>query len=108
MKNRGDGKFSIDGFKKWMSENGGLAPAKAFEHQEPLDEHIGQWAGSRLSTKKLAAKIEVVSGEAKDIIMDFASDGGTIMEAEEDKFLIEVDSGRFYLPRHCIKRAENS
>ena len=104
MKNNGSGKFSIDGFKQWISENGGLESVEPFKFQEPKDKHIGQFVEAKTSTKKIAARMEAVEGEAKDLIMDFANDGGTILEVEDDKFLIEVDSGKFYLPRHCVKK----
>ena len=99
-------KYTVDGFKKWISEHGGLSSADDVR-VTPKDKHVGLVVERKMPAKKIAARLEAVSGDFKDLMLDFLSDGGTIVEVEDEKFLIEVESGRFYRPRHCVRRVES-
>ncbi len=91
-----------------MKENGGLEPSEFLKRPAPVKENlVGFLVYPRASIRKLAHRFEMVEGDIKDIMLDFKSDGGTILEVEDDRFLIEVSSGKFYLPKHCVKKADS-
>lgn len=95
-------KFSLDDFKKWME-------SQKDDHEEPkqprkVSELIGIQVESKVSERKLIAKMVVEDGEPDDIALDFINEGGTIVDVNGRNFLIEVESGTFYIERHCIRR----
>ena len=92
--------FSPEVFKKWMEQN----------EKENIDKKnnslIGVEVESKLGAKRLATHIEIKEGESVELAKDFCEQGGTIYDVRGRDFLIEVDSGFFYIPRFFVKRAK--
>ena len=45
------------------------------------------------------------SGNLNELAMDFVNNNGIISNIDGKVFLIEVDSGEFYIERHYVRRA---
>lgn len=95
--------FSFDDFKKWMDEH----EEEDRVHQPYQFENnlLGLKVESKISSKKLASKIIAEEGELEDLVFDFKKNGGEITEVNGKDFLIEVNSGKFYLSRYYVRKA---
>ena len=91
-------KFSLDNFKKWMEQQ---------EPQEELAEatpdEIGCGVQAKIGLKKLLAKMTIEEGCLEDVGQEFLENGGTIAKADEDQFVIEVDSGSFSIHKMYVE-----
>tara|TARA_Y100000034_G_scaffold3535_1_gene4280 strand:- start:7202 stop:7489 length:288 start_codon:yes stop_codon:yes gene_type:complete len=94
-----DNNFSLYDFKKWMDNQ------KDEQSPRPRSKFIGTWVESKLRAKKLVIKIDAQEGEPKDLVEDFMESGGRIIDVDGLSFLVEVESGNFYVPRLFVKRA---
>lgn len=92
--------FSLDDFKKWMRTQDEFAPL-----DRPSIKHdpIGTCVESRVSIERLAEVIEADSGNVDMLVAEFHKEGGTIIDVEGKKMLVEVSSGTFYIPRHLLR-----
>jgi len=95
-------KFSLDDFKKWME-------SQKDDHDEQTQlkrasDLIGVQVESKVSERKLISRMVPEDGEAEDLALDFLAEGGVITDVNGKDFLIEVESGTFYIPQHCIRR----
>jgi hypothetical protein len=95
-------KFSLDDFKKWMESQ------KDDHTEQPQPKRasdlIGVQVESKVSERKLIARMVPEDGEAEDLALDFLTEGGVIADVNGKDFLIEVESGTFYITRHCVRR----
>lgn len=91
--------FSPDDFKRWMEQNG-----KQEIKQQRVNNLIGLTVESKISAKRLAVHIKPKDGELHELVLDFRDRGGIIYDVEGKNFLVEVDSGFFYIPRFFVKR----
>jgi hypothetical protein len=73
------------------------------DRHDETEELVGKFVKARAPENKLLEKIECDSDDPLSIIEEFLRDGGTVLEVQGRKFLIEVDSGSFLLPRFCVK-----
>jgi hypothetical protein len=94
-------KFSLDDFKKWMKEHPSNQPCL----DKPKNPLIGIQVESKISEKRLLVKIEEQSGDLNKIVQEFIDNGGIIVESEDKRFCIKVDSGTFYIHRAYVTRA---
>ena len=94
--------FSPEDFKKWMEQND-----KEEAKKQKQNNLIGLTVETKLSAKRLAANIEPKDGNLHELVADFHKFGGTIYDVEGKNFLIEVDSGFFYIPRFLVKRTKD-
>ena len=91
--------FSPEDFKKWMEQN-----EKNEDKKQKVNSLIGLAVESKLSAKRLAVHIKPKDGELKELVVDFKERGGTIYDIDGRNFLIEVNSGFFYIPRFFVKK----
>lgn len=96
--------FNLDDFKRWMrkTEEKTLDEGEIFERKSKL---IGIEVESKIEEDRLLAKIEVEDGYPEELAFEFSENGGTISEVEGKKFLIEVDSGSFFIHRALVTRS---
>lgn len=91
--------FCLQDFKKWMDN----------QNDQPKSRHahlIGLHVESKLSIKRLVNKITPDEGDVAELAKEFKSDGGVILEVDEDyNLLIEVESGTFIIPRYFVRKA---
>jgi hypothetical protein len=92
------GFFNIQDFKNWMKYNGGTSFNLSQRKTEGVE------VEPRVPLRRIISKMEPESGEAIEMAKDFRESGGRIVEADVDMFLIEVASGKFYIPRNCVRR----
>jgi len=89
--------FSLDDFKKWMED----------QDDEKLrmetEQEVGSEVQSKINLKKLMNRIEAEEGNEEELSKEFIDDGGTVLESIDNKFLIEVSSGSFYLHRKYVE-----
>lgn len=84
-----------DEFKKWIKNQDKIKCEKS--------NLVGSFVESRYSEKKIARLISLESGKAGRVVREFLDNGGKIKAIEGNEYLIEVDSGSFYLnKRHII------
>ena len=96
--------FSIEEFKKWMQvQNKESAPR--FVRPKAKEDVIGLTVESKLSALKLTEKIQPIEGNTHVLAKDFRHNSGIIREAVGHTFLIEVNSGKFYIPRCFVRKA---
>lgn len=95
--------FSLYEFKEWISKQDEVK--NFFENsnsEEILHEFVNKHAVPKVSKQKFEKKVET-DDNLECIIDDFYEEGGTILEVENEKLFIEVNSGMFCIPRFCVK-----
>lgn len=102
--------FCLEEFEDWLLKQDEQIPMdfnleKIIENKnKQLQEDLsGFEVKAKVSREKIDEKIEVVDGDQEDLIEDLLEFGGTILEDKGKQFLIEVDSGSFYLSKFCLK-----
>ena len=95
-----DKNFSLDNFKKWMRKHND--EPKMGRSYNPL---IGVSVESKINARKLCDKIQAEEGDIENLSEDFANNGGRIKEVDDKHFLIEVDTGSFYILRNYVRRS---
>lgn len=93
--------FDFGDFKKWVKRFEESSSTKFNKSKSPL---IGKRVKSRIKTSKLVEAIEPEEGEIDDLILDFKESGGLISDINGEHFLIQVESGNFYIPRKYTKK----
>lgn len=93
--------FSLYDFKKWMGHNGverfGMAGRRKSEGAE---------VEPRLPLKRFANKMEADEGDIVEMAHEFRDNGGLVIEANGDTFMIKVANGTFRIPRSCVRRKD--
>jgi hypothetical protein len=91
--------FSVDDFKKWMSDQSG------FSIEVPRgSRYVGLEVEPNIPKRKLGPKICVREGTLSELVEDFVKKGGKVIEIDGMHLVVEVDSGSFSIPQHCIRR----
>ena len=89
-------RFSLESFKKWMSQ------------QKPMDNKVNRLIGlkveSKIGAKRVAKHVLSCDGDLREVCEDFKKNGGLISEIEGTNFFIEVSSGTFKIPRCFVKK----
>ena len=93
--------FDFDEFKKWM--DGQENPSDHMDKPQKRD-LIGTKVEAKVNNRKFAEKMEPESGVLAELSLDFRKNGGEIIGVEDNRFLIEVDSGSFYVLKHHVKK----
>lgn len=83
-----------DEFKKWIKNQDRIKCEKS--------NLVGSFVESRHPGKKIARLINLECGKAGKVIREFLDNGGKIKAIEGNDYLIEVDSGSFYLNKRDI------
>lgn len=96
MSNR---RFSLDDFKKWMRTQDDNTP------RMERNAFIGLNVVPKVNTKRLIEQMTPEMGDPHELAREFKEDGGIVVETKGRSFLIEVDSGSFYIPRNYVKRS---
>jgi hypothetical protein len=95
MTNKNEPDFSLNDFRKWMSN-------QKFESSKK-PKLRGAIVESRLGLKKLVTKMDVDQGDLYEMAKDFKRRGGTILECDGDNILlVEVNSGTFRIPKFFV------
>lgn len=99
-------KFSMDEFKKFFADQDQNKSVENFFEFSTDDSKKSKFDGctaySRVSSRKLLEKIEVIEGDAKSIVKDFLENGGSIVDTNLSNLCIETDLGKFEIPRFCV------
>lgn len=94
-----DGPFSLNDFKKWMSEQ----KENLFKRTSKASDLVGHVVESKLSLKKLITKMDPDQGYLQEMAKEFRQHGGTILEIEQNNLLVEVRSGTFRIPKFFVR-----
>jgi len=97
--------INLDDFKKWIEKESFNENIDQEKPDMMNENFIGKEVISSINYKKLKSKAEVYEGYTKEVCLDFFENGGTIIEVEEDTFLIEVESGQLYLNKSYVEEA---
>jgi hypothetical protein len=87
--------FNPEDFKRWMKKHD-------CEHEEDGASVVGSFVEPKYCGKKTARQITLESGKASRVIREFIQQGGIIKEADGDEYLVEVQSGSFYINKKNV------
>lgn len=87
--------FNLSDFKKWIN---GHHDAKKSE-----EELIGCHVKARPGVENLDEKIQVEYGDESEILKQFFESGGTVLERDGNKLLVDVDAGSFVCHKRFLK-----
>ena len=90
--------FNLGDFRKWMQNQ----DLESVEMNKPSLNGLA--VESKVSPKHLLTQIKPEEGDAKELVKNFIENGGTVRGIDGMKFLIEVESGSFYVNRRYVKR----
>jgi hypothetical protein len=93
--------FSFDDFKKWIEKQD---PDEA-QMEKKHYRYSGTTVESKVSVRKIVSKMEENEGDGYEVARDFFENGGVIVESEDKRFLIEVNSGSFYIHRMYVSKS---
>jgi len=96
--------LSLKDFKNWFAEQKDMSEFFNIgkEPEDPNEKFIGKKVRPKVSEGKLMDKI-VTDDDPEELVLEFLSDGGTILEVDGKMVYIETASGQFKLPRFCVK-----
>lgn len=99
--NKKNNQFLLENFKKWMA-------GQASEHIDDCTKckrsFVGLTVESKIEADHLIKKINVEDGIPEEIIEDFIENGGQVVDVDSKNFLIEVESGSFYVHRCYVRK----
>jgi len=96
--------LSVNDFKNWLSEQKDMSDFfVGARPEDPNEKYIGKGVHSKVSSKKLLEKIETECTDAEQLVCEFTTTGGSVLNVEPKRVLIKTESGEFYLPRFCVK-----
>jgi hypothetical protein len=84
-----------DNFKKWMKSQDDFK----IKIEQSL---IGLNVETKFSAKRLSKKVTIENGKLSKVLREFVDNGGILKEINEDDYLIEVDSGSFYINKKYV------
>jgi len=97
-----DPDFSLDDFKRWMKNKD--TEENTEDRMRRQSNLIGISVESKIDEDRIQVKMEVVEGDLEDLSMDFYENGGVISDIDGKRFLIEVDSGSFFIHKAFVRR----
>jgi hypothetical protein len=92
-------KFSLDDFKHWMKNQN-----EYVYKMSKSNVLIGIMVESKFASMRLKNKIFPEDGDLCELAKDFKDGGGKIIHVDGKSFLIEVNSGTFYIPRQYVRK----
>lgn len=99
-----ENKFSLENFKKWMKNQEPSSDQMSGHIRRPKP-FVGTTVESKIDAERLAGKINPEEGVPEDLVESFLESGGTIINVDAKNFLIEVDTGSFYIHRCYVRRS---
>lgn len=84
--------LNADDFKKWIKTH---ESDNAFERSNL----VGMKVEAKFCGKKIARSIVLENGRAGRVVREFVQNGGLIKSVDGDEYLVEVESGSFYINR---------
>jgi vacuolar-type H+-ATPase subunit E/Vma4 len=91
--------LNLNDFKKWIET----------QEEKPIKMNVPDLSGlaveSKVSERRLLEEITPEEGTSEELAEEFKHNGGTVVRMESKEFLIEVDSGSFYIHRKFVRRA---
>jgi hypothetical protein len=96
--------LSLKDFKNWFAEQKDMSEFFNIgkEPEDPNAKFIGKKVRPKVSESKLMDRI-VTDDDPEELVVEFMSEGGKILEIEGKMVYIETSSGQFQLPRFCVK-----
>lgn len=106
--NKGEPSFSLHEFRSWLAKQGQFKMRKKKVKNAMHESMIGKMVESRLGVKRLEQKIaENNETDIADILADqFKEFGGKIVEVTELMATVEVEGGKFVIPKIYTKDVE--
>lgn len=100
--------FSLHEFRSWLAKQGQFKMRKKKVKNDVNENMVGKTVEPRLGVKRLEQKIaENNKTEIADILAEqFKNGGGKIVDVSELNVTIEVDGGKFLLPKIYTKNLE--
>lgn len=87
--------FNPDDFKRWMKK-----------HDDDTEEVganvVGSFVEPKYCGKKTARQITLEAGRAGKVVREFVQQGGVIKQVDGDEYLVEVQSGSFYINKKNV------
>lgn len=98
--------FSLHEFKNWISQQDDLS--NFFDLGARLEDDtpnaiIGSQVHAKVGRKKLLERIEEEDGNPRTLVEDLVDGGGVILGISGKNVIVEVQSGRFQIPRFCVR-----
>lgn len=84
-----------DDFKRWMKK-------QDIQDADEGINMIGTTVESKYCGKRIARNITLEDGKAGRVVREFIQNGGVVKAVEGDEYLIEVESGSFFLHKKNI------
>lgn len=84
-----------DDFKRWMKK-------QDIKDAEEGVNMVGAIVESKYCGKRIARSITLESGKAGRVVREFVQNGGVVKAVEGNEYLIEVESGSFFLNKKNI------
>ena len=99
----GEPSFCLHDFKKWMEHQGDV-PSMIRRPSRQED-----WKGATVmpkleNSKRLVQKISIEEGDIQAVAKDFRRNGGLVVSIDQHYLVVEVDSGRFAIPKFFVKK----
>lgn len=86
-----------DNFKKWIKSQ-----KDDFHTTIKKSSILGSTAETKLSLKRIIENINIESGKRNKVAKDFCENGGTVRDILNEEYLIEVQSGFFYINKKYV------
>jgi len=88
--------FNPDDFRRWMKKQDDECSAEG-------NSVVGAFAEARYCGKRIARNITLESGRAGKVVREFVTSGGVVKEVDGEEYLIEVESGSFYIHKRNVR-----
>lgn len=95
--------FNVDDFKRWMKgQQEEIEPIR----RKPSQNLVGMTVESKLKLHRLIANMEAEGGNIDELASEFLENGGSVNKVNGKTFLIEVDSGSFFIKRCFVRKKD--
>lgn len=98
--------FNLDEFKRWMRNTEDASSPNKAEIFDKKSKLVGVNVEPKIEENRLLAKIKVEEGHPEELALEFSENGGTISDVVGKKFLIEVETGSFFIHRALVSRSD--
>lgn len=88
-------RLNTDDFKRWMKRH-------ECDDADASPDVVGMRAEARFCGKKTARNIVLESGKAGRVVREFVQNGGIVKSVDGEEYLVEVDSGSFYINKRGV------
>ena len=84
-----------DDFKKWMKK-------QDCKESSSTNDMAGMTVEAKHSSRKTAQKITLEEGRPDRVVREFVRFGGIVKKVDGDEYLVEVESGSFYINKKFV------